>query len=247
MDNVIISQQVIVNSKRSERSSSSYYFWKRILDLTLVIPSLIFLGPMMFFIAMWIKLDSKGPAVFVQERVGAKRVYQNGRWVWQTTTFPIYKFRTMRVNAGSKLHQDYIAAYIAGDDAKMAEIRGQQSNTFKMTKDPRVTKIGRILRKLSLDELPQLFNVLRGEMSLVGPRPPIPYEVELYKATDMARLAATPGITGWWQVSGRAATSFQEMVELDIEYIREKSSVWMDAKIIFLTIPAAIITQKGAG
>lgn len=247
VDNIIISQQLVVNSNKSERSSSNYYFWKRVLDLCIVIPSLIFLGPMMLALALWIKFDSDGPAVFVQERVGAKRVWQNGRYVWQTVTFPIYKFRTMRVNAGSKLHQEYIAAYIAGDTAKMAEIRGQQDNTFKMTKDPRVTNIGRLLRKLSLDELPQLFNVLRGDMSLVGPRPPIPYEVELYKASDMARLAAVPGITGWWQVSGRAATSFQEMVDLDVEYIQEKSSVWMDIKIIFLTIPAAIITQKGAG
>lgn len=199
----------------------------------------------MLMLSLLIRLDSPGPAVFVQERVGAKRVYKNGRWVWQTITFPIYKYRTMRVNAGSKLHQEYIAAYIKGDEAKMAEIRGKKANTFKMTKDPRVTKVGKFLRKLSLDELPQLFNVLRGEMSIVGPRPPIPYEVELYKPSDMARLAATPGITGWWQVSGRAATSFQEMVELDVEYIH-KSSVWMDLKIILLTIPAAI-TQKGAG
>lgn len=199
----------------------------------------------MLMLAIMIRLDSEGPAVFIQERVGSKRVFVNGRWVWQTVTFPIYKYRTMRVNAGSKLHREYITAYIAGDKAQMAKIRGQQKNTYKMTADPRVTKIGKVLRKLSLDELPQLLNVLRGEMSLVGPRPPIPYEVELYKPKHLERLAATPGITGWWQVSGRAATSFQEMVELDVEYI-QKSSVWMDLKIILMTIPAAI-TQKGAG
>lgn len=245
VNNIIISQDVTFKNEDVKKRKGSYYFWKRLIDLCIVVPSLLFLGPLMLLLTLMIRLDSDGPAIFVQERVGAKRVYKNGRWVWQTITFPIYKYRTMRVNAGSKLHQKYIAAYIAGDEQKMAEIRGAKDNSFKMTKDPRVTKIGKILRKLSLDELPQLINVLRGEMSLVGPRPPIPYEVELYKPSDMARLAATPGITGWWQVSGRAATSFQEMVKLDVEYI-QKSTVWMDLKIIIMTVPAAI-TQKGAG
>ncbi|MEM7333414.1 MAG: sugar transferase [Chloroflexota bacterium] len=245
MNNIIISQEVGLKTEKSTNSKANYYFWKRVIDLCIVIPSLIFLGPLMLALAIMIRMDSDGPAIFVQERVGAKRIYKNGRWVWQTVTFPIYKYRTMRVNAGSKLHREYIAAYIEGDEEKMAKIRGEQNKTFKMTKDPRVTKVGKVLRKLSLDELPQLFNVLRGEMSIVGPRPPIPYEVELYKSSQMARLAATPGMTGWWQVSGRAATSFQEMVDLDVEYIH-KSSVWMDMKIIFLTVPAAI-NQKGAG
>ena len=245
VNNIIISQEITLKNKNLERNSTNYYFWKRCLDLCFVLPALIFLGPLLLLVGLLIRLDSKGSAIFIQERVGAKRVYQNGRWVWQTTTFPIYKYRTMHVDASSKLHQEYITAYIQGDKEKMTKIRGQKDTSFKLSKDPRITKIGKILRKLSLDELPQLLNVLRGEMSLVGPRPPIPYEVELYRPSDMARLAATPGITGWWQVSGRAATSFQEMVELDVEYIR-KSSVWMDLKIIMLTIPAAI-TQKGAG
>lgn len=215
------------------------------MDLMIVVPSLLFLGPLLFLLALMIRLDSKGPAIFVQERVGVKRIKENGTWVWKTMTFPIYKFRTMRVNAGSSLHREYIAAYIAGNEELMARIRGGTADTFKLTQDPRVTAAGRFLRKLSLDELPQLLNVLRGEMSLVGPRPPIPYEVELYKPHQMKRLAAPPGMTGWWQISGRAATSFQEMVDLDVEYI-QKATIWMDLKIIFLTIPAAL-NQKGAG
>jgi lipopolysaccharide/colanic/teichoic acid biosynthesis glycosyltransferase len=242
--NIIISQPTAFE-KKVARLDKLYYLIKRVIDLSLVIPSLVLLSPLFFFLWLMIRLDSSGPAIFMQERVGAKRIFKNGRWVWQTVTFPIYKFRTMRINATSKLHQEYISAYIAGDEALMAEIRGAQKNTYKMTKDPRVTRIGRILRKLSLDELPQFLNVIRGEMSLVGPRPPIPYEVELYKPHHMARLTAIPGITGWWQVSGRAATSFEDMVKLDVEYI-QKQSLWLDIKIILLTLPAAI-AQKGAG
>ncbi len=244
MNNVIISQQTIIEEKVA-KLDQLYYFFKRVLDLSLVIPSILLLSPLYVSLWLMIRLDSPGAAIFVQERVGAKRIIKNGRWVWQTTSFPIFKFRTMRIDATSKLHREYIAAYIAGDEALMAEIRGTQNNTYKMTKDPRVTRVGRLLRKLSLDELPQMLNVIRGEMSLVGPRPPIPYEVELYKSHHMARLAAIPGITGRWQVSGRAATSFEDMVELDVEYI-QKQSLWLDIKIILLTIPATII-QKGAG
>lgn len=244
MNNIIISQQTLLE-RNLAKVDKLYYFLKRVVDLLFVLPSMILLSPLFFILWLLIRLDSPGPAFFVQERVGAKRVYMNGRWVWQTITFPMFKFRTMRIDSTSKLHREYISAYIAGDEEQMAEISGKKDDSFKLTNDPRVTRIGRILRKLSLDELPQLWNVIYGEMSLVGPRPPIPYEVELYKSHHMARLAATPGITGWWQVSGRAATSFEDMVKLDVEYI-QKQSVWLDLKIIFLTIPAAI-AQKGAG
>ncbi|MCA9925390.1 MAG: sugar transferase [Anaerolineales bacterium] len=244
MNNIITSQPTLLEDKLVN-VDKLYYFLKRSVDLLLVIPSIILLGPMFLILWLWIRLDSEGPVIFVQERVGAKRVFVNGRWIWQAVTFPMFKFRTMKIDSTSKLHQEYIAAYIAGDEARMAEISGKKDDSYKLTNDPRVTSVGRILRKLSLDELPQLWNVIRGEMSLVGPRPPIPYEVELYKPHHMARLAAMPGITGWWQVSGRAATKFEDMVELDVEYI-QKQSIWLDLKIMFLTIPAAI-AQKGAG
>ena len=224
-----------------------YYSVKRILDLSIVFLSLLVLIPVMLIIAVLIKIDSRGPAIFAQERVGARRVRENGRIYWQITSFTLYKFRTMHANASSKRHREYIEAYIAGDEERMAELQPdrQGSESYKLVDDPRVTRFGRLLRKLSLDELPQIWNVLQGDMSLVGPRPPIPYEVEMYSAEHFRRLAATPGITGWWQVSGRAVTSFEEMVRLDVEYI-ENQSLWLDLKVLLLTVPAAM-SQKGAG
>lgn len=227
----------------------TYYQLKRILDVTLVLLSILFLLPLLGLIAIIIKLDSPGPIFFVQERIGAKRKMVNGRIQWIIQPFPFYKFRTMWHNVDSGLHQKYIQAYIEGDEAKMASLRPDSGDdaatSYKLNGDPRVTKVGKLLRRTSLDELPQLWNVLRGDMSLVGPRPPISYEVEEYRPEHLRRLATVPGITGLWQVSGRCETTFEEMVHLDLEYIQQQS-IWVDLKILFLTVPA-VISEKGAG
>lgn len=233
------------STSQQEQDAISYYQLKRILDVTIVLFSLILLLPLLLMIGIMVKLDSSGPAIFVQERVGAKRVKINGRTRWVAQTFPFFKFRTMRTDVDSKLHEEYMKAYIAGDESKLAEQDGKSETSYKLTGDPRVTRVGRFLRATSLDELPQLWNVLRGDMSLVGPRPPIPYEVEMYNKEHFGRFATLPGITGLWQVSGRCETTFEEMIQLDLEYI-EMKSLWQDIKILFQTIPA-VVSERGAG
>jgi lipopolysaccharide/colanic/teichoic acid biosynthesis glycosyltransferase len=235
----------LTSTSQQKQDATSYYQLKRILDVTIVLFSLILLLPLLFAIGILIKLDSSGPAIFVQECVGAKKVKINGRTQWIVQTFPFFKFRTMRTDIDSKLHEEYMKAYIAGDESKLAEQEGKSTTSYKLTGDPRVTRVGKFLRATSLDELPQLWNVLRGEMSLVGPRPPIPYEVEVYNKEHFRRFGTLPGITGLWQVSGRCETTFEEMVQLDLEYI-EMKSIWQDIKILLLTIPA-VISERGAG
>jgi len=188
------------------------------------------LSPLLMVVAALVKLTSSGPVFFRQVRVGegAKR-------------FTMLKFRTMKVNADDRIHREYVSSLIAARKAGGDAAEG----VFKITNDPRVTSIGRILRKTSLDELPQFLNVLTGEMSLVGPRPPIPYEVEQYKPWHHRRvLDAKPGITGLWQVTGRSRTTFDEMVRLDLRYAK-KCSVWTDIKILLAT-PRAVVSGKGA-
>ena len=224
-----------------------YFLAKRVVDLTVVTLSLVFLLPLMAFMALLIKWDSPGPAIFRQERVTARRRVRGGKVYWEEAPFTIYKFRTMRTDAKSTLHRQFIEAYIAGDEKRMAELQSAQQAEdakYKLVQDPRVTRVGSFLRKTSLDELPQLWNVLLGNMSLVGPRPPIPYEVDLYLFHHHDRLRTVPGITGWWQVKGRSATSFEEMVRMDVEYIQQQS-LWLDIKIIFMTV-TAVIYGKGA-
>ncbi len=145
------------------------------------------------------------------------------------------------------LHVEYMSAYIAGDVERMEALQEANGDggTYKLTGDPRITRVGRLLRKMSLDELPQLWNVLRGDMSLVGPRPPLTYEVEKYRHADFRRFAAPSGITGWWQVNGRCETSFEEMIALDLEYLRRRSVV-TDLRILVKTIPA-VLNGRGAG
>ncbi len=226
---------------------TSYYSLKRFLDLAITLPALIVLFPSLLFIALLIKLDSPGPAIFTQERVGVRRQLQNGRTVWIVQTFTLYKFRTMHSDTNASLHQQYMEAYIAGDESRMSELQpeAKDSNSYKLNGDPRITRIGKLLRRLSLDELPQLWNVVKEDMTLVGPRPPIPYEVEKYEPHHFRRLATMGGITGLWQVNGRCETTFEEMVQLDLEYI-EKQSIWLDLKILLQTVPA-VMTTKGAG
>ncbi len=234
-------------SAKQEGADTLYFVAKRVMDLAIVALSMVFLLPLMAFIALLIKWDSPGPAIFRQERVTAKRRVRNGQIYWEETPFTIFKFRTMRTDAKSTIHRQFIEAYIAGDDKRMVDLQSAQQAEdakYKLVQDPRVTRVGSFLRKTSLDELPQFLNVLLGDMSLVGPRPPIPYEVELYLFHHHDRLRTVPGITGWWQVRGRSATSFEEMVRMDVDYIR-RQSLGRDIKIIIMTV-TAVVNGKGA-
>ncbi len=204
---------------------------KRLMDLALAVPVVIALSPLLALIALLVRLDSPGPALFIQPRVGGR--FRRGRWALET--FPFRKFRTMRLNADPDVHRQHVMRFIAGED--------QAAVDHKIQNDARITRVGRWLRRFSLDELPQLWNVLTGDMSLVGPRPPIPYEVEVYTPEQMRRLAAKPGITGLWQVSGRSLTTFDGMVELDIEYARRQSLLF-DLRILLKTIA---VTLSGTG
>ncbi len=204
-------------------SGSGIPGWKRALDISLILLSAPFWLPVMFAIAIIIKIVSPGPALFRQERVGLK-----GR------RFTCFKFRTMVVNADVNLHKGHLA-YLMGSNAPMKKLDS--------ARDPRVIPCGFILRSLGLDELPQLFNVLRGDMSLVGPRPCVPYEFENYAPRHRKRFDAAPGLTGLWQVSGKNRTTFEQMINLDIEYARTQSLV-LDLKIILKTIPAIVSQTK---
>jgi lipopolysaccharide/colanic/teichoic acid biosynthesis glycosyltransferase len=205
---------------------------KRGLDVAGSLVLLVALGPLLFLLGALVKLTSRGPVFFGQERVGQRM-----------KPFTVLKFRTMYVNADPKLHRDYVTDFIKKSSSQ--GLTADENRIFKLTNDPRVTFAGRILRKTSLDELPQLWNVLRGDMSLVGPRPPIPYEVEQYKPWHCRRvLEAKPGITGLWQVTGRGRTTFDDMVRLDLRYARTRS-LRTDLKILLAT-PRAVISGKGA-
>jgi lipopolysaccharide/colanic/teichoic acid biosynthesis glycosyltransferase len=184
-------------------------------------------------IALAIKLTSKGPVFFRQRRIG-----QFG------TPFVFLKFRSMFLNNDPKIHREYVQQLISGKAAPQpTTVNG--GGAYKLTKDPRVTRVGAFLRRTSLDELPQLYNVLRGEMSLVGPRPAIPYEVEAYRPWHRRRvLHAKPGITGLWQVSGRSRVGFDEMVRLDVRYAMTRSFL-LDLKILLMT-PKAVLLGDGA-
>jgi len=199
---------------------------KRALDYCITIPGLVVISPLMVAIAIAIKLDSLGPIFFKQKRVG-----QDGR------IFDVIKFRTMVDNAGEERHQKRIQAY-AKDELDI-------SSGIKLRDDPRITRVGRFLRDTSLDELPQLINVLRGEMSLVGPRPVPVYEADLYKLWHSERMGTLPGITGLWQVYGRSSVSFDQQLRMDIQYIRNQS-LGLNIIIILHTFPV-FLNRKGAG
>jgi len=191
--------------------------WKRSLDIALILicaPALLLLGGL---VALVIKFGSSGPVLFRQERVG----YRGRR-------FTCYKFRTMEVNAEIESHRRHVEHLIRSQEPMM-KLDAQQ--------DPRLVRLGAWLRAGGLDELPQVFNILRGEMSLVGPRPCLPYEYENYNAWHRRRFDAVPGLTGLWQVSGKNRTTFEEMIHLDIEYA-ERQSIWFDLKILLRTVPA---------
>jgi exopolysaccharide biosynthesis polyprenyl glycosylphosphotransferase len=205
-----------------EPLSSSARLLKRTSDIIIASLALILAAPLWLLIALLIKLSSRGPIFYAQERVG-----MDGRM------FLCYKFRTMQLGADSKLHREYQKQFIAGNAA--ANLGDGERPVYKFQSDARVTQVGRWLRRTSLDEVPQLLNVLRGEMSVVGPRPPIPYEVEHYEMWHRKRLDMKPGLTGLWQVSGRNRMPFEEMVKLDLFYI-ENWSLLLDLKIIIRTV-----------
>lgn len=209
-----------------ERVGTSRRILKRSLDIAGSLFALTAFLPLFLVIGILVKLSSRGPIFFCQKRVG-----QYGR------EFNFYKFRTMYTDNDPSIHQEYVAKLIAGT------ITG--TSVYKIEKDPRITRIGRFLRKTSFDELPQFFNVLRNDMSLVGPRPPLPYEFERYKMWHKRRvLELKPGLTGPWQVHGRSRTTFDEMVRMDLEYAT-KQSLWFDLGILLQT-PAAMFSGKGA-
>lgn len=202
---------------------------KRLLDVSGSLAALVLASPLFLAIGVAIKMTSKGPVLFRQQRVG-----QYGR------KFSFLKFRSMYVDNDHGIHQEYVKNLIAGTIDS-----NEPNKVFKITNDPRVTAVGRFLRKTSLDELPQFGNVLLGDMSLVGPRPPIPYEVEAYDIWHRRRLLGVkPGITGLWQVNGRSRTTFDEMVRLDLQYATSWS-VWLDLKILLRT-PRAVVAGDGA-
>lgn len=210
-----------------------YLATKRATDLAGSALGLLVTAPLFLVIALAIKLTSKGPVFFRQQRIG-----HFGK------PFVFVKFRSMYLNNDPKVHLDYIRQLISGK-AERQPSNGNGQGVYKLTTDPRVTRVGALLRKTSMDELPQLINVLRGEMSLVGPRPPIPYEVDTYQTWHRRRvLEAKPGITGLWQVSGRSRVGFDEMVRLDVRYAMQRS-FWLDLKILLLT-PRAVILGEGA-
>lgn len=228
-----------------EKNRNSYYFVKRVADLLIASILLILASPWILLIALAIKIYSPGPIFFVQERVGSKRQTRGKHSYWKRITFPCYKFRTMHHNVDSSVHQAYIKALIEKDQKQIEMLQGDTSGIHKLVHDSRITRPGKLLRKLSLDELPQLWNVVRGDISLVGPRPAIPYEVEMYKPWHLQRLEVQPGITGLQQVTSRSTSGFDEQVRLDIEYVN-KQSLWLDIKIILKT-PLVIISTRGAG
>jgi len=221
-------------SKRAEGKRAAGTL-KRTIDVVGSALALIVFAPLFLVIAAAIKATSKGPVFFRQQRMG-----QYGK------QFTFLKFRSMTAGNDDAIHQKYVKELIAGT----AERQGSNGNgnghgVFKLTADPRITRVGSFLRRTSLDELPQFFNVLQGEMSLVGPRPPVPYEVEHYDFWHRRRLLeAKPGITGLWQISGRSRVSFDEMVRLDLRYARSWSP-WMDIKILLRT-PRAVVFGEGA-
>jgi lipopolysaccharide/colanic/teichoic acid biosynthesis glycosyltransferase len=222
----------------------SYYIAKRALDFSLSLMAIILLSPLLAIVSILIKLDSSGPVIFKQDRISVKRRTYGNITYWQKVTFKCYKFRTMVCNADPSLHKSYIKALINNDSKSMAELQGKDTSVRKLTHDPRITRLGRILRKTSIDEIPQFINVIKGEMSLVGPRPAIPYEIEMYKSWHFRRLETKPGITGLWQVTSRSSCDFDEIVKLDIEYV-DKQSFWMDLRIILKT-PIAVLFCRGA-
>ena len=212
---------------RTARSRGVHQWLKNVLDLVIAILVLVVLWPLLLVVAVAVKLDSPGPAIFKQTRIG-----KDGK------VFTVRKFRSMCVDADDKLHREALKKLVQGEPT--AEVNGQAF--FKPADDPRVTRVGKFLRATGLDELPQVMNILRRDMSVVGPRPAIPYELELYKDWHHRRLAVRPGVTGLWQVKRHDTENFDDVIKLDLEYI-DSFSIWLDLKIIVLTFPMILFRR----
>lgn len=235
------------------RGSIGYRIAKRAMDLLIATAALVLLSPVLLVISIAIRLDSPGRAIFTQERVRGRRVSGGSDLdavddpgSWEVVPFVLFKFRTMQADADVSLHRDYMSAYLQGDESRLQALRPgrKDGDSYRPAHDPRVTRVGSFLRKTSLDELPQLWNVVKGQMSVIGPRPPIPYEIAHYKERHLSRLTVRPGLTGLAQVSGRTSLGFEDQVDLDLAYLRERS-FWLDVKILLWTIPT-ILSRKGA-
>jgi lipopolysaccharide/colanic/teichoic acid biosynthesis glycosyltransferase len=209
----------------------TYKSWKPVLDVVFAFVVLVVISPLLLLIAIIIKLDSPGRVLYRREQVG-----QNGR------KFIAYKFRSMYENNNDGEYKKYLVKYILENSPYKVEEDGRE--IYKVVNDPRVTRFGALLRKNNLEELPQFFNVLKGEMSVIGPRPDIPFAVNMYQDWHRQRLLVKPGISGLWQVSGRKCLSFEDMVRMDIEYIN-KQSLFLDIKISLLTI-ATVLSGDGS-
>jgi lipopolysaccharide/colanic/teichoic acid biosynthesis glycosyltransferase len=201
---------------------------KRLLDLTLAAVGLVVLSPLLVVLWIAVRLSSPGPAVFRQQRLGRAQ-----------RPFTMYKFRSMHTGNSDAIHRAYVHQLLTEDEPPTGENHG----LYKLDDDPRVTRLGDWLRRTSLDELPQLVNVVRGDMSLVGPRPVLAWEAEMFSAAERTRFHARPGLTGLWQVSGRNRLSMRQALELDVEYVR-RQSLWLDLSILVRTVPAQL--RRGA-
>ncbi len=222
------------------RNRELYFLCKRLIDVALSAVLLVLVTPLLCVIALAIRLETAGPVLFVQDRAGVRRRVTRGRTTWEIGRFRCFKFRSMVAGADDAVHREYIRAFVHGQLTPA----GGEGATFKLAQDNRITRVGRLLRRTSLDELPQLLNVLRGDMSLVGPRPVPLYEAAEYTKSEVERLAALPGITGLWQVKGRGAVPFGEMVSMDREYVR-RQSLRLDLQILIETIPV-VLWGRGA-
>jgi lipopolysaccharide/colanic/teichoic acid biosynthesis glycosyltransferase len=229
----VVAKTAPADSAASERVFARESRWAmiacRALDIVGSAVLLVILMPLLLAIAIAIRIDSRGTPLFRQTRLGR-----------HLEPFVICKFRTMRCDAGHDTHRRFVVGLITGDTPQ----QGTERPFFKIAADARITRVGRFLRKSSLDELPQLWNVLRGQMSLVGPRPPIQYEVDHYPAHWFERFTVKPGITGLWQVSGRSELTLEQMIALDVEYARRRS-LWLNVKILVRTV-SAVLSGRGA-
>lgn len=218
-----------------------YHAAKRATDIAVATILLFVAAPLLVAAAVAVKLDSSGPVFFRQERVRTRRVRRDGATRWRLQVFTLYKLRSMIVGADPRVHERHISAMASGRrTAGKAD-----AYSIKLRDDARITRVGRYLRMTSIDELPQLFNVLRGEMSIVGPRPVPLYEFARYRPEHMRRFTVLQGISGLWQVRGRCELSFWDMASCDLEYAKAPS-YWTDAKIMLRTIPA-VVSARGAG
>jgi exopolysaccharide biosynthesis polyprenyl glycosylphosphotransferase len=230
-EDIVLSKNEFFVPVDARRMAGVAGVFKRIFDAAAAGLMVFLLLPVFLILAILVKRSSPGPVLFVQERLG-----RNGR------PFKFYKFRSMRSDADDVVHRQFAAMFINGDQDGCHECNGGKK-LFKLEKDPRVTTVGRWLRRTSLDELPQLLNVIKGDMSLVGPRPPISYEIDNYQPWHFERLKVVPGLTGLWQVAGRSKVTFDEMVHLDLHYINNWSLL-LDLKILLRTIPVVL---RGTG